>query len=938
MTPKIPKTPFATRLSGSAKETQLRICNIFQWKKRRPPVWLFAFIVLVIFGCIGLVSCREKEDTLWAGLNARVVEIDTEQMILYIQDIDENANVFGQRCALECKQAAQEERLIFVDYETHELTDISFYEFQVGDEIIVEMYTSQKEGAKDNTARAEQVQLGTQRPVYEMLSAAANWYGEFFANYQDKFEEYTYSGGTNFTYDDRTLVLEDVPENMVEQLLFANYSFAAAFEFEGLVGLQGSENLQLSAKNEAKNAAEGLYFENVTIHALDTLSEEDFTPGGKYFSDTKSVFEFVDRVNYLKDGHGLTEYAIVYTDLSWQWSEKALSMGPQLDNGRYERLYLVGKLYEYSNWHLYECFWGERVLGRTYSDQDTTNASVMSELFSASNVSDVTPSPEGKLLVAPTGEGQSFCAAYFTERDNYELVIGIWDSETGGLVGTPFHAANSGGTPKVVAYEWDGKKRLIYTANGMRQGYSYGQAGEIHLVDGEMTWAWPVQGDVRDVTRDSVGQPYNKYLEYWENHLALMSANGLDVFEENEEYGFYEDSPQQWSYYGTGTTYHVVSKHRLDEYDMEQVRVWLEEFCRDGNNAWNTKNASASWRILALERSELHKKCTLLCVSEYDETVYLRAVLNMDHEKDRFQREPLEVLEWEIESSTVEAILEEAASYNRRSTKRDRLIQEYMKILYPQNQIYFMESLNEEVGPGYTAITEIEPMGQAALDEDTIGAVYRVTVQMSFASMHGGTQAKFDHVVVLSCNNSMTLNGILGEVEGSDGMSLREIVQQASEGEDELEMSLWHEGDPNLVPIRLGEWNEAAFANVSGTPVVNILDGWEPIYWPGDYWDQYTREGISALRYHHADGDDFSSYTIDVTRDDFITQRGIRIGDTKEVVKTAYPELKSGDYWSKYPGEDYLWYCEDAEDFGPALIFFFENDKVSKIVLNNMFN
>ena len=51
-----PNTPFATRLSGSAKETQLRIRSMFQWKKKRPPVWLFAFIVVVIFGCIGLVS------------------------------------------------------------------------------------------------------------------------------------------------------------------------------------------------------------------------------------------------------------------------------------------------------------------------------------------------------------------------------------------------------------------------------------------------------------------------------------------------------------------------------------------------------------------------------------------------------------------------------------------------------------------------------------------------------------------------------------------------------------------------------------------------------------------------------------------------------------------------------------------------------------------
>jgi len=54
-----PNTPFATHLSGSAKETQLRLRSIFQWKKRRPPVWLFAAIVVVILGCAGLVSCEQ---------------------------------------------------------------------------------------------------------------------------------------------------------------------------------------------------------------------------------------------------------------------------------------------------------------------------------------------------------------------------------------------------------------------------------------------------------------------------------------------------------------------------------------------------------------------------------------------------------------------------------------------------------------------------------------------------------------------------------------------------------------------------------------------------------------------------------------------------------------------------------------------------------------
>lgn len=538
MNQKIPKTPFATRLSGDAKETELRIRSIFSGKKLRPPVWIFTLIVLVMLGCIGLVSCKTEDDKLWAGLNARIVEIDTEQMILYVQDINENANVFGQRCALDCKQAAQEKRLIFVDYETHEVTDISFYEFQVGDEIIIELYSSQKEDAKDNAARAEQVQLGTQRPIYGKLIEIAEWYDDFFRNYQEEFEDYTYTGDTSYSSDDRTLVLEDIPENPAEQLLFASCFFNTTFEFWGLRGLQGSENLQMSVRNAAKNAAEGLYFQNITIHELAVLSKEDFTPGGKYFSDLKQVFEFVDQVNFFKDGHGLAEYTVVYADFSWQWSEEALEAGTWPENGRYERLYLVGKISERDSWHLFERFLGERVLGRTNSQQ----------------------------------------------------------------------------------------------------------------------------------------------------------------------------------------------------------------------------------------------------------------------------------------------------------------------------------------------------------------------------------------------------------------ASINEIVPQKNEGEYDLEMSLWHDSDPNLVPLRLGEWNEGVFTYASEMPTVKILDGWEPIYWPGDYWDQYTREGINVLRYYHADGDYFSVFTIDMTRDDFITHRGIRVGDTKDAVKAAYPELKVGEYWGMYPGEDYFWYCEDSNDFGPALIFFFENNEVSRITLNNMFN
>ncbi|MGN1003557.1 MAG: hypothetical protein ACI4O5_01880 [Oscillospiraceae bacterium] len=65
MKQKIPQSPFSTRLSGSAKETELRIRNIFQWKKKRPPVIALLAAVLVVAACGGLVgfTVSAPEDT-----------------------------------------------------------------------------------------------------------------------------------------------------------------------------------------------------------------------------------------------------------------------------------------------------------------------------------------------------------------------------------------------------------------------------------------------------------------------------------------------------------------------------------------------------------------------------------------------------------------------------------------------------------------------------------------------------------------------------------------------------------------------------------------------------------------------------------------------------------------------------------------------------------
>ena len=53
-------SPFTTALSGSVKETEDRIRNIFQYEKKRPPVPALFLACALALSCGGLVSCQSQ--------------------------------------------------------------------------------------------------------------------------------------------------------------------------------------------------------------------------------------------------------------------------------------------------------------------------------------------------------------------------------------------------------------------------------------------------------------------------------------------------------------------------------------------------------------------------------------------------------------------------------------------------------------------------------------------------------------------------------------------------------------------------------------------------------------------------------------------------------------------------------------------------------------
>lgn len=78
---------------------------------------------------------------------------------------------------------------------------------------------------------------------------------------------------------------------------------------------------------------------------------------------------------------------------------------------------------------------------------------------------------------------------------------------------------------------------------------------------------------------------------------------------------------------------------------------------------------------------------------------------------------------------------------------------------------------------------------------------------------------------------------------------------------------------------------------------------------------------------------------LEITRPDCQTYRGIRLGSTREEVYSAYPGITDANYWDLVG--DYLWYDKGLDNysggFDPVLLFWFTDEKVSKIDLFNIF-
>ena len=174
-----------------------------------------------------------------------------------------------------------------------------------------------------------------------------------------------------------------------------------------------------------------------------------------------------------------------------------------------------------------------------------------------------------------------------------------------------------------------------------------------------------------------------------------------------------------------------------------------------------------------------------------------------------------------------------------------------------------------------------------------------------------------------------------------EGMASGDAIRQAVWRLMDLEVCLYRDGF--TTPVGLGSWTDSMFPDFE--PETSVFKEGEPIYQPGDYWENWSVDGggdaggVSALRYYSADSGSFFLNRLETGRTDMVTPRGIRVGATREEVLAAYPGLLSDekDWTWAYP-DDYLWYCDDVNGIGPHLYFYFVNDVVYMIQMVDLFN
>ena len=225
-----------------------------------------------------------------------------------------------------------------------------------------------------------------------------------------------------------------------------------------------------------------------------------------------------------------------------------------------------------------------------------------------------------ELLTCINGENGTLVAGhYYDDYPHCTLAIGVEDVQ-GQVIGPVFSTGTTGGRPQVSTFQKDGVDYLLYTVNGGHQGSTYGEAGLIAFDGTDFTWAWPVEGDLRQ--QDS--QAWADYQAYWEDKLALLCPGGVELFQQSEDFAPVYPGDKQW-YFSQRIKFTQEETAVPDEI-IDELRRVLEDRTRDQDNPWQAINTSAEWQIVQVtpgEETLCGQRYTLLASSVWSNADWL---------------------------------------------------------------------------------------------------------------------------------------------------------------------------------------------------------------------------------------------------------------------------------------------------------------------------
>lgn len=172
---------------------------------------------------------------------------------------------------------------------------------------------------------------------------------DLYAGYVQEFEEVGTMVRPVETEDGRELILECDLDNEIDQLIYDSYRCELLGDLEGALALVGdTETYRITTENAVKNVQEGAGNQSYTLHDMDILSLEEVQSAEQRYLDTIAQ-EVADS--------NLTQWTVQEVDVSWTYTEAEKAKGPQLDEGRYERYFLLGKTADSDSWKIYDFFW-----------------------------------------------------------------------------------------------------------------------------------------------------------------------------------------------------------------------------------------------------------------------------------------------------------------------------------------------------------------------------------------------------------------------------------------------------------------------------------------------------------------------------------------------------------------------------------------------------